>query len=147
MFYFGMDRSRKRFANTGIHTSTQAQRHVKYHVCWCRRSHYYRMIEPNNIAKYRLDRESLESSPAEKDLGALVDEKLDMSHQCALATQKTNRILGCIKSSVASRLTERILPLCCTLVRPHLESWSSSGALSTGKIWTCWSGSRGWPQK
>ena len=39
-----------------------------------------------------------------------------MSHQCA------NRILGCIKRSVASRLWEGILPLCSTLVRPHLQS-------------------------
>jgi len=51
-----------------------------------------------------------------------VDEKLDMSHQCALAAQKASPILGCIKSSMASRLREGILPFCSTLVRPHLES-------------------------
>jgi len=72
--------------------------------------------------KYRLGGEWLESSPEEKDLGVLVDEKLNMSRQCALAVQKANRTLGCIKSSVASRVREGILPLYPTLVRPHLES-------------------------
>jgi len=51
-----------------------------------------------------------------------VDERLDMSYQCALTTQQGNRILGCIKRIVASRAREGILPLCSSLVRPHLES-------------------------
>jgi len=45
-----------------------------------------------------------------------------MSWQTALTAQKASNILGCIKSSMASRLREVILPLCSTLVRPHLES-------------------------
>ena len=35
-----------------------------------------------------------------------------MTQQCALAAQKPNRIVGCIKSSVARRSREVILFLC-----------------------------------
>ena len=52
-----------------------------------------------------------------------MDEKLDMSYQCVLTAQKTNRILACIKSSVAGKSREVILLLYSTLVRPPLESY------------------------
>ena len=63
----------------------------------------------------------LESSPAEKYLGVLVDKKLTMSQQCALAARKANGILGSIRREVANRDWEMIVPLYCALVRPHLE--------------------------
>ncbi|GAB0210092.1 mitochondrial enolase superfamily member 1 [Grus japonensis] len=69
---------------------------------------------------YRLGDERLETSHAERDLGVLVDSKLNMSQQCAQAARKANRILGCIKHGIASRSREVIVPLCAGAALPRV---------------------------
>jgi len=66
----------------------------------------------------------MESGPAEKDLGVLGDEKLDMSHQCALTAQKASRVLGCIPSSVGTGQGGGFCPSAETPRESCVQLWS-----------------------
>ena len=50
-----------------------------------------------------------------------MDEKRNVSHQCAPAAWKANSILGSIRRGLASSKREVIVPLHPSLLRPHLE--------------------------
>ncbi|PKU46350.1 rna-directed dna polymerase from mobile element jockey-like [Limosa lapponica baueri] len=67
------------------------------------------LLNPSFFTVYMLTN-SNGSSSVKRDLGLLVDKKLKMSEQCAVA-KKANRMLDCIYKVITSRDKEVIIPL------------------------------------
>ncbi|CAM4661769.1 unnamed protein product [Lepidochelys olivacea] len=76
----------------------------------------------NQLHTYKMGNDCLGRSTEERDLGVIVNHKLNMGQQCKTVAKKANIILGCVSRSVVSKTLEVILLLYSALIRPQLES-------------------------
>ena len=55
----------------------------------------------NQLHSYKMGYTWLSKTTSKKNLGIVIDHKLNMSQQCDVATKKANDILGCIHRSLS----------------------------------------------
>lgn len=58
--------------------------------------------QSNSMHRYRLGVNWIDSNFAEKDLGDLLESRLNVSQQCALSAKRFSHILGFVNKNVAS---------------------------------------------
>ena len=75
----------------------------------------------NKKHKYNIDGNIVETVVEEKDLGIIVDVKLNFHKHILTATKKANSILGCIRRAIKFKDRDMILPLYKAHVRSRLE--------------------------
>ncbi|TRZ11808.1 hypothetical protein HGM15179_015302 [Zosterops borbonicus] len=98
------------------------------------------MGQDNPQYRHRLEDKQIENSPAEKDLGLLVCERLDMTQPCEFGAQKA-RGLRLHPKQWGQQSKGRNSSICSALVRRHLEPCIQLWGTQYKN--TCWSESRG----
>lgn len=71
--------------------------------------------------------ETLESNHTERDLGVLVNSRLNKSQQCAQAASKANYNTWCIRHGRVSQLREETVPIYAAVVRLPSSTLCSFG--------------------
>ena len=79
----------------------------------------------NQKLDYSVNSTGIESVKTEKDLGIVIDEKLDFNIHVLEMVKKANRSLGCIRRTIKYKDREIVLPLYKAYVRSRLEYGSS----------------------
>jgi len=95
--------------------------------------------------QYRVQDEGIETSPAKEDFRVLVDEKLDMTCTAMCTHRPEGEPYPGLHQVNRGQQVKGgdSAPLLHSFETPPGSPASSSGALSTGKTWTCLSSSRG----
>ena len=91
---------------------------MEFNVDKCKIMH---IGQNNPKSTYNMDGKNLEATLSEKDLGVLIDYKLDFGSHIKEIVGRANRMLGMIRVSFACLNIRMFLNLCMASVRPQLE--------------------------
>lgn len=102
---------------------------LKFNNSKCKHVH----LGPNSIHRYTMSNTVIEKSEEEKDLGIIIDSKLQFQQHINAQVKKANQKVGIINRTFKYMDKDMFLTLYKSLVRPHLEYGSTVWAVINKK--------------